>query len=93
MTTTHTTPPRAGGRAGARAETADLAALLHETSERHGAYEPLAPAHDWWDFYAAYLAARMNGRTPDAASRLAVQYMADVKHVVVPPTPTSGPQQ
>src|SRR5881398_2054607 len=35
-----------------------LAQLLHETSERHGVFEAAAPAHDWWDWYAAYLDAR-----------------------------------
>ncbi len=60
-----------------------LADLLHETSERHGAFEAVAPAHDWWDWYAAYFDARQNGVAPDEASAAADKYMADVKHVVV----------
>lgn len=61
-----------------------LADLLHETSERHGAFEAAAPAHDWWDWYAAYFDARQNGAAPEEASATANRYMADVKHVVVP---------
>jgi hypothetical protein len=62
---------------------ADLAALLLETSIRHGSFEAVAPPHDWWDWYAAYMYARQGGSEPDAASDAADRYMADVKHVVV----------
>jgi hypothetical protein len=41
---------------------AALAALLHETSVRHGTFEAVAPPHDWWDWYAAYMNARESGR-------------------------------
>jgi hypothetical protein len=64
---------------------AELAELLHETSERHGAFEAVAPAHDWWDWYAAYLDARQQGSAPEDAAAAANRYMAEVKHVVVPP--------
>lgn len=60
-----------------------LADLLHETSEHHGAFEAVAPPHDWWDWYAAYMDARQRGSTPDEASAGAGRYMAEVKHVVV----------
>jgi hypothetical protein len=63
---------------------ASLADLLHETSERHGSFEAVAPAHEWWDWYAAYMDARERGSTADDASDAAGRYMADVKHVVVP---------
>ena len=62
---------------------AALAELLHETAERHDAYEKAAPPHDWWDWYAAYMDARQAGSTPDAASAAARTYMADVKQVIV----------
>ena len=62
----------------------DLAQLLHETSERHGAFEAAAPPHDWWDWYAAYMEARQEGSAPDEASAAADRYMADVKQIVVP---------
>jgi hypothetical protein len=61
-----------------------LAQLLHETSERHGEFEAVAPPHDWWDWYAAYMDARQRGTERDAAAAAAGRYMADVKHVVVP---------
>jgi hypothetical protein len=65
---------------------ASLANLLHETSERHGSFEAVAPPHDWWDWYAAYIAARQSGSSEEDASAAAGRYMAEVKHVVVPPT-------
>jgi hypothetical protein len=62
-----------------------LADLLHETSERHGSFEAVAPPHDWWDWYAAYMDAREDGSSQEDASAAAGRYMADVKHVVVSP--------
>jgi hypothetical protein len=62
---------------------ATLAALLHETAEHHGAFEAVAPPHDWWDWYAAYLDARENGSNADEAASAAGRYMATVKNVVV----------
>ena len=61
-----------------------LAALLQETSEHHGAFEAIAPPHDWWDWYAAYMNARQGGSSPEDASAAANRYMAEVKHVVIP---------
>jgi hypothetical protein len=62
-----------------------LAELLHETAIRHGAFEAVAPPHDWWDWYAAYMDARQGGGGPEEASAAAGRYMADVKHIVVSP--------
>jgi hypothetical protein len=58
-----------------------LAQLLHETSERHGELEAVAERHDWWDWYAAYMNARMHGSTPDDASTTANQFIEQVRHV------------
>jgi hypothetical protein len=55
-----------------------LAELLHETSERHGAFEAVAPPHNWWDWYAAYMAARQDGAAPDDAAARADRYMNEV---------------
>jgi hypothetical protein len=66
-------------------DVADLAQLLHETAEHHGSFEAVAPPHDWWDWYAAYMDARQRGVTPEQASAAARRYMADVKDIVVPP--------
>jgi hypothetical protein len=60
-----------------------LTQRLIETAMRHGAYEAVAPPHDWWDWYAAYMHARQAGSTPDEASAAAGRYMAEVKQIVV----------
>ncbi|MEU8817472.1 bleomycin resistance protein [Actinoplanes sp. NPDC048796] len=65
-------------------DVAALADLLHETAEHHGAFEAVAPPHDWWDWYAAYLNARQNGSTPDEAVAAGNRYMAEIKNVVIP---------
>jgi hypothetical protein len=67
-------------------DVAALADLLHETSERHGAFEAVAPPHDWWDWYAAYMDARQGGATAEESSIAAGRYMAEVKRIVVPST-------
>ena len=66
-------------------EVAALADLLHETAEQHGSFEAVAPPHDWWDWYAAYMPARESGSTPAEAAAAAGRYMSEVKHVVVTP--------
>ena len=55
-----------------------LAELLHETEQRHGSYEKTHAKHNWWDWYAAYLRARLNGRSPDEATVAAAHHMDDV---------------
>jgi len=62
-----------------------LASLLHETAEHHGSFEAVAPPHDWWDWYAAYMQARETGSPSDEASAAAEHYMAKVKHILVSP--------
>ena len=64
-------------------DVAALAQLLQETSIRHGSFEAVAPPHDWWDWYAAYMDARQSGSTSEEASAAAGRYMAEVKNVVV----------
>jgi hypothetical protein len=71
-------------------EVSALADLLHETSLRHGAFEAVAPPHDWWDWYGAYMTARQGGSAPDDAAAAADRYMAEVKHVVVAKAPSGG---
>jgi catechol 2,3-dioxygenase-like lactoylglutathione lyase family enzyme len=62
-------------------DVASQADLLHETAEHHDPYEKSHAPHNWWDWYAAYLQARQQGKTPDEASQAAGRYMEDVKHV------------
>jgi hypothetical protein len=64
-------------------DVAALAELLHETSEHHGLFEAIAPPHDWWDWYAAYMNARQHGSGSEEAEAAADRYMAEAKHVVV----------
>ena len=71
---------RLPGRVGL-GDSAALAELLRETSIRHGSFEAVAPPHDWWDWYGAYIDARERGTSPAEAAEAAGRYMADVKHV------------
>jgi hypothetical protein len=52
-----------------------LAELLREAEEHHGPYEATAPKHHWSGFYAAYIVARENGRTPEEADKDARAHM------------------
>ncbi len=49
-------------------DVATVTALLQETEKRHGEYEPTAPKHHWSEWYAAYIVARVQGRTPEEAA-------------------------
>jgi hypothetical protein len=60
-----------------------LAELLHETADHHGSFEALAAPHDWWDWYAPYLDARLEGETSEAATAAADRYMAQTRGIVV----------
>ena len=55
--------------------TARLAALLRETEEHHGRYEATAPPHHWSAWYAVYIEARQQGRTPEEAFNAAGLYL------------------
>jgi hypothetical protein len=55
-----------------------LTALLREAEEHHGDYEPTAPKHHWSDWYAAYIVARNDGRTPDEAVTEAGRHMQEL---------------
>lgn len=70
-------------------DVATLAELLHETAEHHDSFEAVAPPHDWWDWYAAYMDARQRGAGSEEASVAAGRYMAEVKHIGV--SPAQGP--
>jgi hypothetical protein len=63
-------------------DVATLAELLREAAERHDLYEKTPAAHNWWDWYAAYMDAREHGSTPEQASDAAGRYMEEVLHVL-----------
>ena len=64
------------------ADAATLAELLRETEEHHGNYESTHGKHHWWDWYAPYLSARQNGRSPEEAAASADRYMEEALQVL-----------
>jgi hypothetical protein len=50
-------------------DVAALRQLLRETGEHPGSFEVIAPPHDWWDWYAAYVDARERRSTPEEGPR------------------------
>jgi catechol 2,3-dioxygenase-like lactoylglutathione lyase family enzyme len=59
---------RLPGRGVSNFDVATMTELLRETEEHHGKYEPTAPKHHWSGWYAAYIVARQNGKTPEEAA-------------------------
>jgi catechol 2,3-dioxygenase-like lactoylglutathione lyase family enzyme len=57
-----------------------LTELLRETEERHGEYEPTAPKHHWSEWYAGYIAARQQGKTPEEAAKEGALHVEGVRH-------------
>jgi hypothetical protein len=57
------------GRGFSNLDVATLTELLREAEQHHGQYEPAAPKHHWSQFYAAYIAAREQGKTPADAAK------------------------
>ncbi len=55
-----------------------LTGFLREAEEHHGPYEAEAPKHHWSGFYAAYIVAREQGRTPEQADQDARAHMEEV---------------
>jgi catechol 2,3-dioxygenase-like lactoylglutathione lyase family enzyme len=60
---------RLPGRGLSNPDVATLTELLRETEQHHGEYEPTAPKHHWSGWYAAYIVARQNGKTPEEAAK------------------------
>jgi hypothetical protein len=56
-----------------------LTSLLREAEEHHGAYEAVAPPHHWSDWYAPYILAREQGRSPDQAVDDATRHAESVR--------------
>ena len=66
---------RLPGRGFSNLDVAALTELLQETENGHGAYEPTAPKHHWSGWYAAYIVARGQGKTPEEAAKQAALHM------------------
>jgi catechol 2,3-dioxygenase-like lactoylglutathione lyase family enzyme len=60
---------RLPGRGLSNFDVATMTELLRETEEHHGQYEPTAPKHHWSGWYAAYMVARQDGKTPEEAAK------------------------
>jgi len=60
---------RLPGRGLSNLDVNTLTDLLRETEEHHGEYEPTAPKHHWSGWYAAYIVARQDGKTPEEAAK------------------------
>jgi catechol 2,3-dioxygenase-like lactoylglutathione lyase family enzyme len=60
---------RLPGRGLSNLDVATLTELLREAEEHHGEYEPTAPKHHWSGWYAAYIVARQQGKTPEEAAK------------------------
>ena len=61
---------RLPGRGLSSLDVSTLTELLRETEQHHGEYEPTAPKHHWSGWYAAYIVARQDGKTPEEAAKL-----------------------
>jgi catechol 2,3-dioxygenase-like lactoylglutathione lyase family enzyme len=66
---------------GSAMDVATLAQLLLETGEHHHHCETTHAKHHWYDWYAPYLSARQNGRSPEEATAAADRYMDELLHV------------
>jgi len=55
-----------------------MTALMKEAEEHHGPFEASSPKHHWSDFYAAYVVARQNGSTPEAAAEAGARNVSKV---------------
>jgi hypothetical protein len=60
---------RLPGRGLSSLDVATLTDLLQEAEKHNGEYEPTAPKHYWPDWYAAYIIARQDGKTPEEAAK------------------------
>ena len=60
---------RLPGRGLSNLDVATLTELLREAEEHHGEYEPTAAKHHWSGWYAAYIVARQDGKTPEEAAK------------------------
>ncbi len=69
---------RLPGRGFGSLDVATLTDLLKEAEQGHGGYEPTAPKHHWSDWYAAYVVARTEGRTPEDAAAAGARRVAAV---------------
>ena len=56
-------------------DVASMTELLREAEEHHGKYEPTAAKHHWSGWYAAYVVARVQGKTREEAANNAALHV------------------
>jgi catechol 2,3-dioxygenase-like lactoylglutathione lyase family enzyme len=66
---------RLPGRGGLISDVGAMTELLREAEEHHGKYEPTAPKHHWSQFYAAFMVARDQGKSPEEAAKVAAKHV------------------
>jgi catechol 2,3-dioxygenase-like lactoylglutathione lyase family enzyme len=66
---------RLPGRGLSNFDVATLTELLQDAEKRHGEYEPAATKYHWSGWYAAYIVARQDGKTPEEAATNAKIHM------------------
>jgi catechol 2,3-dioxygenase-like lactoylglutathione lyase family enzyme len=70
---------RLPGRGLSNFDVATLRELLREAEERHGEYEATAPKHHWSDWYAAYIVAREQGKSPEDSVMVGAHHMEAIR--------------
>lgn len=60
---------RLPGRGQSNFDVPTLTELLRETEKHHGEYDPIGPKHHWSSWYAAYIVARQDGKSPEEAAK------------------------
>jgi len=70
---------RLPGRGVSNLDIASMRELLREAEEHHGEYERTAPKHHWSEWYAAYMVARENGKTPEESVKAGGQHMEGIR--------------
>jgi catechol 2,3-dioxygenase-like lactoylglutathione lyase family enzyme len=60
-------------------DVATVTELLREAETGHGQYEATAPKHHWSGWYAAYVVAREQGKTPEEAAKDAARHMESAR--------------
>jgi catechol 2,3-dioxygenase-like lactoylglutathione lyase family enzyme len=70
---------RLPGRGVSSLDVTTMTELLREAEQHHGQYEPTAPKHHWSGFYAAYVVARAQGKTPEDAVKDGISEIEGVR--------------
>jgi catechol 2,3-dioxygenase-like lactoylglutathione lyase family enzyme len=60
---------RLPGRGESSLDVPAMSELLRDAEAHHGKYEPTAPKHHWSGWYAGYIVARAQGRSPEEAAK------------------------